>query len=70
MFSKGSESERKHLVRIVIQTTNVRNAHLTNVFRCRSEYHIIAKCPKPPKENEKQQNQVSFSERENCASHK
>ena len=31
-------------------------------FICGSEYHLIAKFPKPPKENEKRQNQVHFSE--------
>ena len=36
-------------------------------FRCRSEYHLIAKCPKPPKDNEKQQKQIRFSERGNRA---
>ena len=34
-------------------------------FRCGSEGHLIAKCPKQPKDNEKQQNQVCFNERVN-----
>ena len=34
-------------------------------FRCVSEYHIIAKCPKLPKDNEKQLKRVRFSERVN-----
>ena len=38
-----------------------------NCFRCGSEYHLIEKCPKPPKENEKRKNQVSFNEKGNCA---
>ena len=36
-------------------------------FRCGSEDHLIVKCTKPPKDNEKQRNQVCFSERGNCA---
>ena len=39
-------------------------------FRCGSEYHLISKFTKPPKENEKRQRQVVFRERGNCASHK
>ena len=35
-------------------------------FRCGSEDHMIAKCPKPPKDNEKRWNQVRFNERGNC----
>ena len=36
-------------------------------FRCGSEEHLIAKFPKPPKENEKQKNQVHFNEKGNFA---
>ena len=36
-------------------------------FRCGYEDHMIAKCPKPPKDNEKRRNQVSFNEKGNCA---
>ena len=34
-------------------------------FRCESEDHIIAKCPKPPKDNEKRQIQVCLKEKDN-----
>ena len=34
-------------------------------FRCGSEDHMIAKCPKPQKDNEKQQRQLSFNEKGN-----
>ena len=34
-------------------------------FRCGSEDHMIAKCTKPPKDNEKQRNQVRFYEKGN-----
>ena len=30
-------------------------------FRCGSEYHLIEKCPKPPKYNVKRQNKVRFN---------
>ena len=36
-------------------------------FRCGSEYHIIAKCPKPPKDNEKRRKHVLFNEKGNRA---
>ena len=34
-------------------------------FRCGSEDHMIAKCPKPPKDNGKCQKQVCFNEKVN-----
>ena len=40
---------------------------LRKCFRCGSEDHIIAKFPKPPKDNEKRQNQVRFHEKGNRA---
>ena len=36
-------------------------------FRCGSEDHMIKKCPKLPKDNEKRQNQVRFNEKCNRA---
>ena len=39
-------------------------------FRCVYEDHLIAKIPKLPKDNQKRQKQVRFSERVNCASQK
>ena len=36
-------------------------------FRYRYEDHMIAKFPKPPKDNEKQRRQVRFNEKVNCA---
>ena len=36
-------------------------------FRCGSEYHMIAKFHKSPKDNEKRQKQVRFNEKGNCA---
>ena len=36
-------------------------------FSCISEDHIIAKCPKPPKDNEKRQKKLRFNETGNRA---
>ena len=36
-------------------------------FRCGSEYHMIAKCPRLPKYNEKRRKQVRFNEISNRA---
>ena len=36
-------------------------------FRCGSEYHMIAKCTKPLKDNEKHQKKVRFNEKINRA---
>ena len=36
-------------------------------FRCGPEDHLIEKCPKPPKENEKRRKQVCFNEKVNRA---
>ena len=36
-------------------------------FRCGSEYHMIAKCPKPPKDNDKRRKRVRFNEKGNIA---
>ena len=36
-------------------------------FRCGSEDHMIAKCPKPPKDNEKRRKQVHFNSKVNRA---
>ena len=38
-------------------------------FRYGYEDHLIAKCPKPPKDNEKRQKQVRFNENGNRARH-
>ena len=36
-------------------------------FRCGYEDHMIGKCPKPPKDNEKWKKQVSLNEKGNSA---
>ena len=52
---------------LVIRKTNERNVHLEKKIKCGCEYHLIAKFLKPPKDNEKQQYQVRFNEKDNCA---
>ena len=37
------------------------------LFRCGSEDHMIMKCPKPPKDNEKRRKQVRSNEKVNRA---
>ena len=36
-------------------------------FRCGSEYHLIAKCPKPPKDSEKRRKSEKSKEKGNSA---
>ena len=36
-------------------------------FICGSEDHMIAKCPNPPKDNEKPRRQERFNKKGNCA---
>ena len=36
-------------------------------YRCGSEDHMIEKCPKPPKDNEKRSNEERFNEKVNRA---
>ena len=61
--------KEKEKSRVVSDSYN-RRAERTprKCFRCGSEDHIISKCPKPHKDNEKWQKKVSFSERGNHAS--
>ena len=64
--SKGSDRKSKKLVQLVLWTIEEQKRHL-ETFRCGSKDHLIEKCPKPPKDNEKRQNQVLFYERVNFA---
>ena len=45
------------------QKTN--RTDISECLRCGSEDHIIAKCPKPPKDNEKRRSQVRFNDKGN-----
>ena len=54
-------------MRLVLQTTDKEKGKSRKYFRCGSEDHLFAKCPNPPKENEKRQKQVSFNEKDHRA---
>ena len=61
-----SEKRRKARTVHVSSNTNLECPH-RKCFKCGSEYHMIEKCPKPPKDNEKRRRQVRFNEKVNCA---
>ena len=58
--------KEKEKARAVDVSSN-RNSELLprKCFRCESEDHMIAKCAKTPKDNEKRRNQVCFDEKGN-----
>ena len=66
MFQKYQEVKGKSCA---IDASNNRGTERTprKCFRCGSEYHLIAKCPKPPKDKKKRWKQVSFNEKGNHA---
>ena len=51
----------------MVEVTSNRQMECTpwRCLRCGSENHMIAKFPKPPKDNEKRQRQVRFNEKGN-----
>ena len=63
MFQKDKEKAR------AIDVSSNRNSERPprKCFRCGSEYHMIAKYPKPPKDNEKRRKKVCFNEKVNRA---
>ena len=70
IFSKRIRKE-KGKSRVAGDLDNRRTEHTPRkCFRYGSEDHLIAKFLKPPKDNNKQQNQVCFSERANRSSQK
>ena len=65
MFSKKSDSKRKKSL-AAGDSDNIQTERTPRkCFRCGSEDHLIAKCPKPPKENEKRRKQVRLNEKVN-----
>ena len=62
---KGKEKDR------AVDVSNNRQTERTpqKLFRCGSGDHMIAKCPKLPKDNEKRRKQVRFNEKGNCECH-
>ena len=59
------EKEKAHAVDV--SSNNNLERLPRKCFRCGSEDHIIAKCPKLPKDNDKRKNQVLFNEKSNRA---
>ena len=55
----------RKLARLMFHLTGIQNVLPRKWFRCGSEDHMIEKCPKPPKDNEKQGKQVPFNEKIN-----
>ena len=64
---KRSEKKNRKLVLLVLCQTKNSDCPARKYFRCGSEDHLIAKCPKPPKDGEKKYKKVSFKEKGNSA---
>ena len=59
--------KEKEKSRAVDASDNRRTSTPRKCFRCGYEDHMIAKFPKPPKENEKRRNKVLLNVKGNCA---
>ena len=60
--------EEKEKARAVDVSSNSNSEHPPRkCLRCGSEDHMISKCTKPPKDNEKRRKQVHFNEKVNRA---
>ena len=60
--------KEKEKSRVVDASDNIQRKRTPRkCFRYGSEDHMIAKCPKPPKYNEKRRRQLRFNEKDNCA---
>ena len=59
------EKEKSHAVDV---SSNRNSERLPRkCFKCGSEDHMVTKCPKPPKDNEKWQRKLRFNETSSCA---
>ena len=65
--SKGSEKKKRKLVLLVLRQTKNSDLPTRKCFRCESEYHLIAKCPKPPKYSKKRRKSDKYKEKGNRA---
>ena len=62
---KGIIKEKEKACAVDV-TSNIEMEHTPQkCFRCESEDHIIAKCPKPPKDNKKRRRKVRLNEKGN-----
>ena len=80
VFRRGNNhSAEKYFKRIIKEKKKARAVDVSSnrnterpprkCFRCGSEDYMIAKCPNPPKDNEKRRRQVCFNEKGHCACH-
>ena len=65
--SKRTERKRRKLALLVLHLTNNSDRPARKYFRCGSEDHMIAKCPNPPKDNEKRRKSDKSKEKVNSA---
>ena len=66
-FFKGIKNEKEKACAVDVSSNRKSERPPRKCFRCGSEYHMIAKFPNPPKDNEKRQRQVRFYEKGNRA---
>ena len=64
---KRSENKKRKLVLLVLRQTKNSDRPARKCFRCGSEDHLIAKCPKPPKDSEKRRKSEKSKEEGNSA---
>ena len=67
MFFKRIRKEKEKAHEVDISSNRNSECPPRKCFRCGSEDHMNAKCPKPPKDNENRRRQVHFNEKGNCA---
>ena len=65
--SKISEKKKRKLVLLVLHLKKKSDRPARKCFRCGSEYHMIEKCPKPPRDSEKRRKSEKSREKGNRA---
>ena len=65
--SKRIRQEKENSRAVGISSNRNSDRPARKCYRCGSEDHMIAKCTKPPKVNEKRRKQVRFNEKGNRA---
>ena len=67
LFLKRTEKKKRNLVLLVLRHTKISDRPARKCFRCGSEDHLIAKCPKPPKDSKKRRKSDKAKEKGNSA---
>ena len=67
MFFKRIRKEKEKACAVGVLSNRHMERPPRKCFRCGSEDHMIKKCPKPPKDNEKRRKQVCFNKKVNRA---